>query len=119
MNSSIRCNVVRSLAIVVIGVLSATPEQFAFGQVQNGISVMVTRTCDVMSGKRRLDGQTLQYLVMLDDGDAFENPIELVFQRQVVKTCPQAYLAFEQRKRAHNPYPPGSLLKKGQTPLLN
>ena len=119
MNSSIRYNLMRPLAIVVIGVLSATPVQIAFGQGQSAISLMVGKTCDVMSGKRRLDGQTLQYLVMLDDGDAFENPVEMIFQQQVIRTCPKAYLAFEQRKRAHNPFPPGSLIKKGQTPLIN
>jgi hypothetical protein len=107
------------LAIIVIGVLSTMPVQIAFGQEQSGISLMVAKTCDVMAGKRRLDGQTLQYLIMLDDGDAFGNPVEMIFQQQVIRTCPKPYLAFEQRKRAHNPYPPGSLIKKGQTPLLN
>lgn len=118
MNSSTRYNLMHSLAIVVIGVLSGTPVQIAFGQGQSAISLMVTKTCDVMSGKRKLDGQTLQYLIMLDGDDVFENPVEMIFRRQVIKTCPKAYLTYEQKKHAHNPYPPGSLIKKEPTPLI-
>lgn len=119
MNSPTLYSLMRPLAIVVIGALSATPAQIAFGQGQSPILVAVAKTCDVMSGKRRLDGQTLQYLVMLDDNSAFDNTIEMVFQQQVIRTCPKAYLAYEQRKRTHNPYPPGSLIKKEPTPLIH
>jgi hypothetical protein len=87
-------------------------------QTQSPMSIAVKKTCDVMAGKRKLDGQTLQYLMMMQGGIDVDNPIEMVFQQQVVRTCPRDYIAFEQRKRAHNPYAAGSLVKKGG-PLIN
>lgn len=110
---------VRLLCVAIASGSLAMPVRPASTQLQNGIAIMVSKTCDVMSGKRKLDGQTLQYLIMLDDHDAFGNPIEMIFQRQVIQTCPKAYLSFEQRKRANNPFRPGTLIRKEPTPLLN
>lgn len=118
MNSHALYKLIRPVAIAAIFVLSVMPMQIAHGQGYNSISLMVAKTCDVMSGKRELDGQTLQYLIMLDSFD-LNNPIGTMFRQQVIQTCPKDYLAYQQRKRVHNPFPPGSLIKKEPTPLIN
>ena len=86
-------------------------------QAQSNIPQVAATTCAVMSGQRKLDGQALQYLLLLDD-DLVGNPIAMVLYREVIKQCPKAYLNYQQRKRVSNPYPPGSLVNPNPTPLL-
>ena len=87
-------------------------------QVQINIPHVAATTCAVMSGQRKLDGQALQYLLLLD-GDHFGNPVSIVLYREVIKQCPKAYLNYQQRKSLSNPYPPGSLVNPNPTQLLN
>lgn len=77
------------------------------------------KTCAVMAGERKADGQTLQYLTMLDQDLSDPNPMALALRREVNKQCPKAYLSYQQRRRASNPFPAGSLVKQTPTQLTN
>ena len=70
-----------------------------------------------MSGQRKADGQSLQYLLLLDEDLGDANPVALALYREVIKQCPKAYLNYQQRKRVNNPFPPGSLVKQTPTQL--
>ncbi len=70
------------------------------------------KTCAVMAVERKADGQTLQYLTMLDQDLSDPNPMALALRREVNKQCPKAYLSYQQRRRASNPFPAGSLVKQ-------
>ena len=84
---------------------------------QIDIAPAATKTCDVMSGKRTADKQTLQYLMLLDEDAADANPVATALHREVVKQCPKAYLSYEQRRKVNNPFPAGSLVKQTPTQL--
>jgi len=86
-------------------------------QTQANIQQSAAIACAVMSGQRKADGQALQLLLWMDDiGEA--NPVMIALHREVLKQCNQAYLDYEQRKRAANPFPPGSLVNQTSTPLV-
>jgi hypothetical protein len=97
-----------SLAACELSLFGLSPKS---AQAQTNIAEAATKTCAVMSGERKLDRQTLQYLLLLDNDLADANPVALALYRQVIKQCPKAYLSYQQRKRASNPFPPGSLVK--------
>jgi hypothetical protein len=86
-------------------------------QAQSNIPQVAATACSVMSGQRKLDGQALRYLLLLD-ADLVDNPVAIVLYKEVIKQCPKAYLNYQQRKRVSNPYPPGSLVNPNPTPLL-
>jgi outer membrane protein OmpA-like peptidoglycan-associated protein len=86
---------------------------------QTNIPKIAAATCAVMSGERKADGQTLQYLLLLDQDLGDANPVALALYQEVIKQCPKAYLNYQQRKKAGNPFPPGSLVKPGSTQLTN
>lgn len=90
-------------------------------QAQINIQQIATKTCAVMSGQKKPDRQSFQYLLLLDDNEAFGsgNPITLALFQTVLKKCPQAYLNFQHRKLVNNPFPPGYLVKPNQTLLYH
>jgi hypothetical protein len=71
-----------------------------------------------MSGERKPDANAVQLLLLLDDDLADGNPLAIALYRGVVRSCPKAYLSYEQRLRTHNPFANGSLVR-GQTQLTN
>jgi hypothetical protein len=93
-----------------LGVMSAQSQN-------NAIPEAAKKTCAVLSGDRKPDGQTLQYLTLLDQDLSDPNPVALALLREVNKQCPKAYLNYQQRKRGSNPFPPGSLVKQTPTQL--
>jgi hypothetical protein len=95
-----------------LGLLGARP-----AGAQSAISGIADKTCAVMSGEQKVDSQTLQYLMWLDEDMADANPVALALQRRVLVQCPKAYLAYHQRMRAHNPFPAGYLTKETPTQL--
>lgn len=86
-------------------------------QTQTNISQAAAKTCAVMSGQRMADGQTLQYLMLLQEDLADPNPVALALYKEVLRQCPKAYLNYQQRKKVNNPFPPGSLVKETPTEL--
>jgi hypothetical protein len=90
-------------------------------QAQINIQQIATKTCAVMSGQEKPDRQSFQYLLILDDDEAFGsgNPVAFALSQAVLKQCPKAYLNFQHRKRASNPFAPGVLVKPNPTQLYN
>ena len=88
-------------------------------QAQINIPQAAATTCAVMAGQRQPDGRSLQYLFLLDEDLGDLNPLALALYREVLRTCPKAYLSFQQRKRANTPYPRGSLLDPNPTPHID
>ncbi|OUL24007.1 hypothetical protein BV378_20480 [Nostoc sp. RF31YmG] len=90
-------------------------------QAQINIQQIATKTCAVMAGQQKPDRQSFQYLLLLDDDEAFGsgNPVAFALSQAVLKQCPQAYLNFQQRKRVSNPFAPGSLVKPNSTQLYH
>jgi outer membrane protein OmpA-like peptidoglycan-associated protein len=86
---------------------------------QTNIPKIAAATCAVMAGARKADAQTLQYLSLLDQDLGDPNPVALALYREVLKQCPKAYLNYQQRKKASNPFPPGSLVKQEPTQLTS
>ena len=68
------------------------------------ISAAAAQACAVMSGQAKPNSRTLQYLLMLDEDMADANPVALALFHDVVHECPKAYLSYEQRLRAQNPF---------------
>jgi hypothetical protein len=89
----------------------------AQAQTAADIATAVNKTCAVMSGQQKVDGQTLQLLLLLDEDLADPNPVALALYRGVLHQCPKAYLAYEQRKRANNPFANAPLVKGTPTSL--
>jgi len=75
------------------------------------------KVCAVISGQEKADSRTLQYLLMLDEDMADANPVAIALYRDVVQSCPKAYVAYEQRLRAQNPFANGALVKGSPTNL--
>jgi hypothetical protein len=88
-------------------------------QAQTNITQAAAKTCAVMSGQRKADGQAIQYLLLLDEDIGEANPVAIALQREVIKQCPKAFVDYQQRKRVQNPFPPGSLVKQNPTQLVN
>lgn len=89
----------------------------AHAQTATDVAVAVDKTCAVMSGQRKPDSQTLQFLLLLDEDLADANPVAVALYRGVVHQCPKAYLAYEQRKRASNPFANSALVRGAPTQL--
>lgn len=106
----------RSVLAMLLLAVAASP---SLAHSQNNIQQAVAKTCAVMSGQRKADGQTLQYLMLLDQDAAEANPVAIALHREVVNQCPKAYLDYQQRKKANNPFPAGSLVKQNSTSLVN
>lgn len=88
-------------------------------QAQTNITQAAAKTCAVMSGQRKADGQAIQYLLLLDEDIGEANPVAIALQREVIKQCPKTFVDYQQRKRVQNPFPPGSLVKQNPTQLVN
>ncbi|BCL39596.1 tetratricopeptide repeat protein [Nostoc sp. MS1] len=88
---------------------------------QINIQQVATKTCAVMSGQQKPDRQSYQYLLLLNDDEAFGsgNPVAFALTQAVLKQCPQAYLDFQHRQRASNPFVPGSLVNPNSTQLYH
>jgi outer membrane protein OmpA-like peptidoglycan-associated protein len=99
--------------------LLANAGSASLAHAQTNIQQAAATTCAVMSGQRKADRQALQYLLLLDEDVGEVNPVAIALQREVVKQCPKEYLNYQQRKRASNPFPPGSLVKQDPTQLSN
>src|ERR1039458_592266 len=52
---------------------------------QTNIPKIAAATCAVMSGERKADGQTLQYLLLLDQDLGDANPVALALDQEVIK----------------------------------
>lgn len=87
-------------------------------QAQTYIQKSAVIACAVMSG-RKADGQSLQLLLLMDEGASEGNPVAIALHREIVKQFPKAYLDYEQRKRTSHPFPAGSLVKQTPTQLLS
>jgi hypothetical protein len=91
-------------ACVVAGWLTIVGSHPAQAQTAADISAVATKTCAVMSGQAKPDSRTLQYLMMLDEDMADANPVATALYHDVLHECPKAYLSYEQRLRAQNPF---------------
>jgi hypothetical protein len=100
-------------------VLALLNAKVAQAQTPADIVAAVNKTCAVMSGERKLDSQTLQLLLLVDEDFADANPVALAIYRGVIRQCPKAYLAYEQRKRVNNPFANSGLLKGTPSALLS
>ena len=72
-----------------------------------------------MAGTQKPDSQALQYLLLIDEDMADANPVSTALYRGVLHQCPKAYLAYEQRKRASNPFANAPLTSGTQTSLTS
>ncbi|MGB8908496.1 MAG: hypothetical protein WCC84_07075 [Candidatus Cybelea sp.] len=109
-----------TFGIVAASFALALPNaEVAQAQTPAGIAAAVDKTCAVMSGERKLDNQTLQLLLLLDEDLADPNPVSLALYRGVIHQCPKAYLAYEQRKRVNNPFANSGLVKSTPTALIS
>lgn len=91
----------------------------AQAQTAADVSAAAAKACDVMSGQSKADSRTLQYLLMLDEDMADANPVATALFHDVMQTCPKAYLGYEQRLRAQNPFANSGLVKQSPTQLTN
>ncbi len=109
------------MTLSLIGGVSTVSLYAKAAQAQINIQQIATKTCAVMAGQQKPDPQSFQYLLLLDDDEAFGsgNPVALALFQTVLKQCPQAYLNFQHRKRVSNPFAPGSLVKPNQTQLYH
>ncbi len=89
----------------------------AHAQTSADVAAAVGNVCAVLSGQQKPDSRTLQYLLLMDEDLADANPVALGLYRGVVHQCPKAYLAYEQRKHASNPFANSSLTKSSPTQL--
>jgi hypothetical protein len=89
----------------------------ARAQTAADMAAAVDKTCAVMSGQQKPDGQALQLLLLLDEDLADANPVAVALYRGVLHQCPKAYLAYEQRKRASNPFANSGLVSGASTSL--
>jgi hypothetical protein len=101
-----------------LGAMTIAGSRPAQAQTAADISVMATKSCAVMSGQAKPDSRTLQYLLMLNEDMADANPVAMALFHDVVHECPKAYLSYEQRLRAQNPFAAHPLVKQ-QTQLSN
>jgi hypothetical protein len=108
----------RPLEVIAVLLLAVALFRTPPARAQIDVSAAVTKTCAVMSGQTKADGQSLQFLMLLDNDLSDTNPVALALQRGVLAQCPKAYLSYQQRLRVNNPYANGSLLGKPVT-LLN
>jgi hypothetical protein len=99
-------------------VFSLLQQNTAHAQTAADINAVVGNICAVLSGQRRPNGRTLQYLLLMDEDFADPNPVALAVNRGVVHQCPRAYLAYEQRKRTGNPFAHSGLVKGSGVPLV-
>lgn len=99
-----------SLLAVILLIVAATVTSM---HAQIDISQAANTACAVMSGQRAADRQTLQLLLLVDEGPRENNPVAAALQRQVLKDCPKTYQNYQQRKRGSNPFPAGSLVNSG------
>ncbi|MBV9717791.1 MAG: hypothetical protein JOZ77_00585 [Candidatus Eremiobacteraeota bacterium] len=106
---------------VAAAILAATlcGARIAQAQTAADVAAAVDKTCAVMSGERKADSQTLQYLLLLDEDLADANPVAVALYRGVVHQCPKAYLSYEQRKRTSNPFANSGLVSGTQTALTS
>jgi hypothetical protein len=89
----------------------------AKAQTAADVAAAVNNMCAVMAGQTKADSRTLQYLLLLDEDMGEANPVSLALYRGVLHQCPKAYVAFEQRKRASNPFANSGLTKGSPTQL--
>jgi tetratricopeptide (TPR) repeat protein len=80
---------------------------------------MSAETCAVLSGKQKVDPRTFQYILMLDEDLTAPNPVAIALIKQVIQQCPQAYINFQQRRAATNPFANNPLLNHNPTTLVN
>jgi hypothetical protein len=107
----IACAMVAWLGLTIGG------SPIARAQTAVDISAAAGKACAVMSGQAKADPQTLQYLLMLDEDMADANPVATALYRDVLQQCPKAYIAYEQRLRAQNPFANSGLVKQTPTNL--
>ncbi|MGD0823777.1 MAG: OmpA family protein [Terriglobales bacterium] len=87
-------------------------------QAQTPIQKSAAKACAVMSGQSKPDGQALQLLTMLQQGGLDPtDSIAFLLTREVLKQCPKDYSNYQQRMRANNPFPPGSLVQQNPVDL--
>jgi hypothetical protein len=89
----------------------------ARAQTAADVSAAVGNVCAVLSGQQKADSRTLQYLLLMDEDFADANPVSIAIFRGVTHQCPKAYLAYEQRKRTHNPFANSGLTNSTPTQL--
>jgi hypothetical protein len=109
--------VVASVTCAIVLCTSLLRPLPARAQTHADIVAAAANSCAVMAGTQKADSRTLQYLLLLDEDMGEANPVALALYHQVVTECPKAYLGYEQRKRASNPFPPG-YLTSGKTTSL-
>ncbi len=109
------------MALSLIGGVSTVSFYAEAVQAQTNIQQITATTCAVMAGQKKPDRQSFQYLLLLDDNEAFgsANPVAIALYKGVLNQCPKAYLNFQHRKRVSNPFPPGSLVNPNPTQLYN
>jgi hypothetical protein len=91
-------------ACVFAGWLTIVGSHPAQAQTAADISAAAAKACAVMSGQAKPDSRTLQYLMLLDEDMADANPVAMALYHDVLHECPKAYLSYEQRLRAQNPF---------------
>lgn len=108
------------MALSWIGGISTVALNAEIAQAQINIQQIAAKTCAVMTGQRKPDRQSFQYLLLVGDNEAFGsgNPVTVALFQSVLKQCPRAYLKFQQLKRISNPFPPGYLIKQNPTQLI-
>jgi hypothetical protein len=107
----VTCTIVAWLALAIGGSPSAR------AQTPADVSAAAAKICTVISGQAKADSKTLQYLLMLDEDMADANPVATALYRDVAQECPKAYVAYEQRLRAQNPFANSGLVKQAPTSL--
>ncbi len=103
-------------AFLGLAIIGSRP---ASAQTAADISAAASKACAVMSGQTKPDSRTLQYLLMLNEDMADANPVAMALFRDVLHECPKAYLSYEQRMRAQNPFAAHPLVKQTSTQLTN
>jgi hypothetical protein len=91
----------------------------ALAQTAADISAAAAKACAAMSGQTKPDSRTLQYLLMLHEDMADANPVAMALFRDVLHECPKAYLSYEQRARAQNPFAAHPLVNQTSTQLTS
>jgi tetratricopeptide (TPR) repeat protein len=107
----------QSSAIALLSTICCIYPKAVTAQID--IPQMSAETCAVLSGKQKPDSRTLQYLLLLEEDFADPNPVAIALYKQVIQQCPQAYLDYQQGKRASNPFANNPIVNTDSTPLSN
>jgi outer membrane protein OmpA-like peptidoglycan-associated protein len=104
------------LALATVG-LSLVTFCAEGAQAQSPIQQSAAKACAAMSGRSKPDGQALQLLVMLQSGMDPTDSVAFQLYREVLKECPKDLANYQQRIKASNPFPAGSLVKQNSVDL--